>query len=93
ATAHVSGVDDQATARQNVEDAAAGRAARRSAYGTAPGGSVPLDIRLLTGLLELANDSTFTVSELVGGSHNSNSRHYAGVAADISVINGRRVSA
>lgn len=93
ATAHVSGVNDQATARRNVEDVAAGGAAHRSAYGTAPGGTVPLDVRLLTGLLALASDTTFTVSELVGGSHNSNSRHYAGVAADISVINGRRVGA
>jgi hypothetical protein len=93
ADAHVSGVDDRATARRNIEDTAAGGAAHRSAYGTAPGGTVALDTRLLSGLLALAAEFTFTVSELAGGSHNSNSRHYAGVAADISVINGHRVSA
>lgn len=93
ADAHVSGIDDRATARRNIEDTAAGGAARRSAYGTAPGGTVALDTRLLNGLLALASEFTFTVSELAGGSHNSNSRHYAGVAADIGVINGHRVSA
>ena len=91
ATAHVSGVNDQATARQNIEDTAAGHAAHRSSYGTAPGGTIPLHTRLLGGLLTLADEYSFTVSELAGGSHNGNSRHYVGVAADISVINGREV--
>jgi glycosyl hydrolase family 46 len=93
ATVHASGVDDQATVRQNIVDTAAGGRARRSSYGTAPGGTVALDPRLLRSLLTLADEYSFSISELVGGSHNANSRHYAGIAADISVINGQHVSA
>jgi len=93
ATAHVSGVSDNATARQNIEDTSNGRAASRSSYGNAPGGSVKLDIRLLTGILKLAETYSFSISELAGGSHSKTSRHYAGVTVDVNVINGQRVSA
>ena len=93
ATTHVSGMQDQATVRQNIEDTAAGRLARRSSYGNAPGGALHLDTRLLAGLLALAERYTFSVAELAGGSHNAHSRHYAGIAADINIINGSRVSA
>jgi len=92
ATVHASGVNDQATARQNIADTAAGQRARRSNYGNAPGGTVALSERLLRGLLPLAEQFNFSISEIAGGSHNPNSRHYAGVAADINVINGRPVS-
>jgi chitosanase len=93
ATGHVSGVRDQANARQNISDTAAGGLARRSSYGNAPGGTVALDRRLLQGLLALADQFSFSVSEIAGGSHNPNSRHYVGVAADINVFNGRHVGA
>jgi chitosanase len=93
ATGHVSGVQDQATAKHNIHDTAAGGQAQRSAYGIAPGGSVPLDIRMLGGVLSLAQDYSFSVSEFVGGSHSVNSRHYAGITADFNIINGRQVSA
>lgn len=93
ATVHSSGVVDQANARQNIADMAAGGPAHRSSYGTAPGGVVMLDRRLLRGMLALAEQYTFSVAEICGGSHNSNSRHYAGVAADFNVVNGRRISA
>ena len=93
ATSHASGVQDQATARQNVQDTANGLPARRSSYGNAPSGTVPLNARMLGGLVALANESSFSVSELVGGSHNRNSRHYVGVVADFNVINGIHVSA
>lgn len=93
ATAHSSGVHDQATAQQNIADTAAGQRARRSNYGNAPGGTVALNERLLRGLLALAEQFSFGVSEIAGGSHSTNSRHYAGVTADINVINGRHVSA
>jgi chitosanase len=55
ATVHSSGVVDQANARQNISDTAAGGRARRSTYGTAPGGTVMLDGRLLRGLIALGN--------------------------------------
>jgi hypothetical protein len=93
ATAHVSNVNDNATARQNIEDTSNGRAASRSSYGNAPGGSVKLSIRLLMGILNLAGTYSFSISELAGGSHSKTSRHYAGVTVDVNVINGQRVSA
>jgi hypothetical protein len=92
ATAHVSGVNDNATAQQNVTDTAHGRPAARSSYGNAPGGTTPLDIRLLGSMLKLADTYSFSVSELAGGSHSVGSRHYAGVTMDVNVINGQHVS-
>jgi hypothetical protein len=93
ATTHVSGVKDDATARQNIEDTSIGRAASRSSYNTAPGGSVKLDIGLLTGILKLVETYSFRISELAGGSHSRGSRHYDGVTVDVNVINGQHVGA
>ena len=83
ARAHASGVQDNATAFENIKDTADGGAAHRSSYGNAPGGVVNLDRRMLKGMLALAEMFSFSVSELCGGSHNPNSRHYAGCTADI----------
>ena len=93
ATVHPSGITDQANARQNIVDTAAGLPARRSSYGNAPGGTIALSPRLLGALLVLAEEFSFAISEFAGGEHSPNSRHYAGLAADIPVINGRHVSA
>jgi chitosanase len=93
APVHPSGVVDQANPRQNMVDMAAGGPAHRSSYGTAPGGTVMLDRRLLNGMIALAQQYTFSVAEICGGSHNSNSRHYAGIAADFNIVNDRRISA
>lgn len=93
ATVHVSGVADQANARQNIEDTAAGRPAKRSSYGNAPGGTVQLDRDMLSCMLDLADTYRFSVSEIAGGSHSSNSRHYAGIAFDVNIINGEHVRA
>lgn len=93
ATGHVSGVEDMANARQNLVDTAAGNRACRSSYGTAPGGTVALDTRLLSGILALADEFGVSISELAGGSHNPSSRHYVGVAVDFNRINGRPVGA
>jgi len=93
ATVHFSGVVDQANARQCMVDTAAGLQARRSTYGTAPGGAVWLDVRMLRGLLSLAETCRFHVSELCGGSHSANSRHYRGLGVDVNIINGQRISA
>lgn len=93
ATVHSSGVVDQANPRQNMVDMAAGGPAHRSSYGTAPGGTVMLDRRLLNGMIALAQQYTFSVAEICGGSHNSNSRHYAGIAADFNIVNGQRIGA
>jgi hypothetical protein len=93
ATAHVEGVNDNATARHNIEDTSNGRAASRSTYGNAPGGSVKLDLKVLTGILKLAETYSFSISELAGGEHSRTSRHYDGVTVDVNVLNGRHVSA
>jgi hypothetical protein len=93
ATTHVSGVVDEANAHQNMEDIAAGHAAHRSSYGGAPGGTVALNLSMLRGLMGLAERYRVAVSELCGGSHNPNSRHYAGVAFDVNEINGKAVRA
>ncbi len=93
ATVHSSGISDNANARQNIIDTANGGLAARSCYGSAPCGRVALDSRMLRGTLALANTYTFRVSEIAGGSHSSCSRHYAGLAIDVDVINGTRVSA
>ena len=51
ARAHASGIQDNATAFDNIKDTAEGRAAHRSSYGNAPGGVVNLDPRMLRGML------------------------------------------
>jgi len=84
---------DGADARSNIRDTANGGAARRSSYGTAPGGSVYLDTRMLNGMLRAADAYSFRVTSIAGGSHSSNSRHYAGLAYDVDVINGVSVGA
>jgi hypothetical protein len=93
ARTHSSGIQDNGTAFQNIDDMADGRAAHRSSYGTAPGGVVNLDPKMLKGMLALAESFSFSVSEFCGGSHNRNSRHYAGCTADINTINGKHVGA
>lgn len=93
ATVHVSGVRDEATASHNIIQTAQGLPAKRSSYGTAPGGQVWLNVSMLQGMLALLGQYTFRVSELVGGSHTSGSRHYYGIVFDVDIINGRLVSA
>ncbi|MBB6097247.1 peptidoglycan hydrolase-like protein with peptidoglycan-binding domain [Deinobacterium chartae] len=92
-TYHVSGngAGDGADAASNIRDTAAGRAAKRSSYGTAPGGSVYLDTNMLSGIVRLGQTYSFRITEIAGGSHSANSRHYAGVAFDVDLINGQRV--
>jgi peptidoglycan hydrolase-like protein with peptidoglycan-binding domain len=93
ATSHLSGVPDKATVRQNIFDTADGQAAARSAYGTAPGGTVRLEAPVLNLLLVIEEGRTSSITELAGGSHSSNSRHYVGVAIDVGDVGGSQVSA
>ncbi|MGI8966979.1 MAG: peptidoglycan-binding domain-containing protein, partial [Limisphaerales bacterium] len=94
ATTHTSGVIDSANARQTIVDTANGNQAKRSAYGTAPGGSVWLDPRMLDCMdkLEGVYGYSYSVSETSGGSHSSGSYHYDGTAFDVYIINGVGVS-
>ena len=93
ATFHVSGVVDHANARQNIVDTANGKAARRSCYGGAPCGSVFLNVAMLRGMLALRKSYTLRVSEIAGGAHSPGSRHYAGKAFDVDILDGQAVGA
>ncbi|MER7046350.1 peptidoglycan-binding domain-containing protein [Streptomyces jumonjinensis] len=93
ATAHSGGVDAASTARQNIVDTADGKGAATSPWSDVPGQRVFLNAQMLNGLLKLTTDHGYTlsISELVGGDHSANSRHYVGVAVDINYINGTHV--
>jgi len=93
ATAHESGVSDNATAKADMLALAAGHWAPRSAYQNAPGGSTPVDLRLLRALRGLGTKARVEVSEIAGGSHAVGSSHYRGEAMDITVVNGVSISA
>ena len=89
----VSGRYDGASARDNIDQAASGQPARRSSYGTAPGGYVRLDPRMLRAMKTLAKEGyRFRVTSLAGASHSSNSRHYAGLSFDVDHLNGSKIS-
>ena len=91
ATVHVSGVKDAAHARQNVTDVANGLGAARSSYGTAPGGRVAIDPRVLSTIKDIGSRHRIRVSEIAGGSHSSGSKHYSGRALDIDMYDGSPV--
>lgn len=92
ATFHVSGRRDNATALDNMHQAAAGRASLRSSYQLAPGGSTYLDNQMLRAMEKLAREGyTFRVTEIAGGSHSGKSSHYSGGAFDLDYINGIKV--
>ena len=88
----VSGRNDGASAYHNLVAASKGQASKRSSYGKAPGGWKQLDVRMLYGMLRLAESGySFRVTSIAGGSHSRNSRHYRGTAFDVDTINGVRV--
>jgi hypothetical protein len=87
------GRNDGASPLDNIRDAAAGRPAKTSCYGTAPCDTVYLSGALLDGMLRLATDygyDTF-VTSIAGASHSFGSLHYDGRAFDIDEIDGVRV--
>lgn len=89
---HSSGNQDAATALKNVVDTSNGMPAQRSSYDGAPGGTVPLGLAMLEGMLTLARTYTLGISEVAGGKHSPTSRHYVGVAFDVAKINGALVN-
>jgi len=86
-----SGRSDGADALSNIRDTANSGAAKRSSYGNAPGGTVFLDTRMLSTMLQVAGSYRIGVSSIAGGSHSRTSRHYAGITMDINIINGTRL--
>src|SRR5687767_9276746 len=93
-TTHPSGVVDGADPRNNMIATANGQQAKRSSYGTAPGGSVWLDPRMLNCMdrLEQVYGYSYSVSSIAGASHSAGSYHYSGTAFDVYTINGVGVS-
>jgi zinc D-Ala-D-Ala carboxypeptidase len=92
ATIHQSHAVDGADPHSNIIDTSNGGQAKRSHYGTAPGGTIALDPRMLQGILNRAGSVSFRVSEIAGGSHTTpRSRHYNGTAFDADIINGHQV--
>jgi hypothetical protein len=91
-TVNPSGVRDGADPRSNIRDTAAGTSAKRSCYGNAPCGRVFLSVKMLRGMLTVANTYSFRVTAIAGASHSPASRHYRGVAFDVDVINARAVN-
>lgn len=91
--AHLSGVKDAATARDNAFSSVFLMQAQRSCYENAPCGDTGISAALMESMLELARTYRFHVVEIAGGSHSKGSRHYAGVAMDVTTINGEAVSA
>ncbi|MDA7506558.1 hypothetical protein N9A89_04670 [Akkermansiaceae bacterium] len=88
----VSGRYDGASSWDNIVATANGGSAKRSWYGTAPGGYVKLDHRMLNAMKVLAQEGyRFRVTSIAGGSHSRNSRHYAGLSFDVDLINGCKV--
>jgi hypothetical protein len=95
ATSHPSGITDTAsTARQNILDTAACKAAKTSAYSDVGVTSVWLHTGMLTCMNNLAKTYgyTYRVTEIAGGDHSSTSYHYRGTAFDVGTINGSGVS-
>jgi zinc D-Ala-D-Ala carboxypeptidase len=92
-THFASGVDDNASAFENIQAAQNGEQAARSTHGTAPGGSVCLDSRMLNGLAAVAQDHKLVISEIAGASHSATSRHYRGTAFDLAIVDGTGVGA
>lgn len=85
--------DDLANAIDNIIDAANERPALTSPYSHVGEQEVLLKQKLLQGMLDLSEKYTYSVSEITGGRHSDLSRHYIGVAIDITKINGIAVSA
>jgi uncharacterized Zn-binding protein involved in type VI secretion len=93
ANRHVSGRRDTATPQQEIDQAAAGNQVDRSHYENAPGGRTNLDRDMLTGMNDMSKDHELDVSEIAGGSHSGNSRHYSGLGFDVTAIDGNPVNA
>ena len=90
---HTNGRKDSATPYLNITDFGLGKPANRSSYNGAPGGNTEISQVLLQVMLALANRGfKFRITEIAGGKHSGNSRHYLGLAFDINEINGRPVN-
>lgn len=87
AKSHPSRQKDNAYAYNNILDTANGKQASRSNYGNAPGGKVDINVYLLKLIIDLeAQYGKICISEIVGASHTKHSKHYEGIAIDVTTI-------
>ncbi len=91
----VSGRVDGASSYHNIASVARGYSAKRSSYSNAPGGYTKLRRKMLETMLYMADVKgyRYRVTSIAGGSHSKTSRHYAGIAFDVDMINGVKVGA
>jgi RHS repeat-associated protein len=91
ATSHESGINDDAFAKNNIQDIANGKLAQNSHYQNAPGKETALTSNMLDAIIKLSENSTLSISEFAGASHSKGSKHYTGMAVDINYVNGIHV--
>ncbi len=85
---------DGADPLSNIRDAAAGRSAKTSCYGTAPCTRVVLSSTMLDAVDRLRTQYGFRffVTTIAGAAHSAGSYHYAGRALDVDEVNGVQIS-
>eukprot|EP01096_Ripella_sp_DP13-Kostka_P015651 TRINITY_DN7415_c0_g1_i2.p1 TRINITY_DN7415_c0_g1~~TRINITY_DN7415_c0_g1_i2.p1 ORF type:complete len:379 (+),score=114.12 TRINITY_DN7415_c0_g1_i2:125-1138(+) len=86
-TARNSDYYSESTAKPVVQATANGEQARTSCYKNAPCRAVDLSLSMMRGMLAVADVYKISVSEITGGSHSVNSKHYNGWAFDVNYIN------
>jgi len=91
ATSHQSTPADGADPSNNMTDTSEGLPACTSNSGSAKGVTISLSDCLLGGIVTLAENFTFSISEIAGGGHNANSTHYLGNSMDVNWVNGDHV--
>ena len=92
-------LNDKANADDNIKDVAEGKKSQLSNYKKAkahrdePGNSGEVEVasELLYLIYMLSKKYTFNISEITGGSHSGDSKHYFGRAIDINVVNGQDI--
>lgn len=96
---HSSGGIDEANAFDNIKDLAAGNKAKLSDYDNVESfrkrnkhsGETEVSSTLLYVIYKLSKKYTMKISEITGGSHSPDSKHYFGLAVDINYINGQKI--
>lgn len=80
--------DVRSSPKQNIIDTSNGLPATTSARSDVGVRQVPLDAKMLAGILAVSQVSNITVNYIVGGDHSGNSRHYRGKGFDVHASSG-----
>ena len=78
--------DQRSSPQQNIKDTAQGLAGWTSNRSPVGGKQVTLSAKMLAGMIAVsqASSTPLSISEILGGKHSGDSRHYLGVAFDVS---------